>query len=417
MMYVSIIGAVVLELLCNIFLLNSLLGKQKKIPTFWAVIYVTAATAYIMIVPDGWTNGCYVLIFLYVILGYHVSWKDSLIATVLSLVLGGIIELVCLFPFVFIFRGYWSESIINLLAAFSSVLLCLALVRSIPVWHLKKWCSRKEVWYIMMLLLSLILMLTTVVNFQMTLELELGDYIYITACLVLMWFLGMRLMKYRYEERLRKKYFDAFCSVIDQIKRRQHKFRNQLDAVYSLHRLYNDYDTLVEEQRKYLGKLLDYEMPTDVLVLENPILIAHVYEKITEAQEAGLRIKMKLRCSLAKCGIEDIHMVEILGTLLDNAIQDMVETGQRESLIFEVKKKDGFMIRVANPHSRMANHELQRMFEKGYSTKGEGRGIGLYHVNKLVQKYRIDLVTENRMIEERNYICFSVMIGKSTPLV
>lgn len=133
-------------------------------------------------------------------------------------------------------------------------------------------------------------MITTVVGFHMTLELELGDYIYITVYLLLMWFLGFRLMKYRYEERIR----DAFCSVIDQFKRKQHKFRNQLDAVYSLHMLYDDHDTLVEEQRKYLGKLLDYEMPTDVLVLENPILIAHVYEKITEVQEAGLRIKMKL---------------------------------------------------------------------------------------------------------------------------
>ena len=417
MIYVSVTGAVILELLCNIFLLNGLLGKRKKIPTFWAGIYVAAATVYIMIVPDSWTNACYVLTFLYVVLGYHVSWKNSLVTVVVSLLLGGIIELVCLFPFVFILRGYWPESMINLLAAFCSVLLCLALVKTIPIWYLKKWCSRKEVWYIAVLLVSLILMLTTVFGFHMTLELELGDYIYIMACLLLMWFLGFRLMKYRYEERIRKKYFHAFCSVIDQIKRRQHKFRNQVDAVYSLHWLYDDYDTLVEEQRKYLGKLLDYEMPADVLILKNPILIAHVYEKITEAQEAGLRIKMELRCSLAKCGIEDIHMVEILGTLLDNAIQDMVATGQRESLIFEVEKEDGFMIRVANPHSRMANHELQRMFEKGYSTKGEGRGIGLYHVNKLVQKYGIDLVAENRMIEEQNYICFSVMIGKSTPLV
>ena len=44
------------------------------------------------------------------------------------------------------------------------------------------------------------------------------------------------------------KYFAAFCRVIDQMKRRQHKFQNQLDAVYSLHRIYDDYDTLVEAQ-------------------------------------------------------------------------------------------------------------------------------------------------------------------------
>ena len=154
-----------------------------------------------------------------------------------------------------------------------------------------------------------------------------------------------------------------------------------------------------------------------MLILESPILIAHVYEKITEAQEAGLRIRMKLKCSLADCGIEDIHMVELLGTLLDNAIQDMAASGQTEYLVFEVEKQDGIMIRVANPHSPIKNQELQRMFQKGYSTKGEDRGIGLYHVKKLVQKYKIGLMAENKMIGGKNYICFSLMTGKNTPLV
>ena len=85
MVYVSVTGAIVLELLCNIFLLNGLLGKEKKIPIVWAVIYVFVTTVYIMVVPDGWTNTCYVFTLLYVILGYHVSWKDSLITVVVSL--------------------------------------------------------------------------------------------------------------------------------------------------------------------------------------------------------------------------------------------------------------------------------------------------------------------------------------------
>ena len=54
------------------------------------------------------------------------------------------------------------------------------------------------------------------------------------------------------------------------------------------------------------------------------------------------------------------------------------------------------------------------MFEDGYSTKGEGRGIGLYHVRKLVQKYKIDLAVENQNQEEQNYICFSIIMKEST---
>lgn len=268
----------------------------------------------------------------------------------------------------------------------------------------------------MVVAFSLILMLTTIINYNMTFKFELADYIYIVVGLILIWMMSFRLMRYHYEERLREKYFRAFESVIVQIRSRQHKFQNHLDAIYSLHNIYGEYGALVKEQKKYLQKLTDYEMPAEVMTLQNPILIAHVYEKITEAQEAGLRVRMKMRCSMEDCEVDDIQMVEILGTLLDNAIQDMKETGKTEFLVLEVEEGDGIIIRVANPHEELKNQEIRQMFERGYSTKGKNRGIGLYHVKKLVQKHKIELLVENRMIEEQNYICFSVMIGRSTPL-
>lgn len=307
-------------------------------------------------------------------------------------------------------------SIIKMLAALESVILGYILVKKLPICYLNKWCKKKEVWYIVVVVFSLILLMTKIIDYNMTWEFQLEDYIFILVALSLLWMLCFRLMRYRYEERLRKRYFEAFESVVDQIRSRHHKFQNHLDAVYSLHNLYAEYEVLVEEQRKYLKKLTDYEMPAEVMVLKNPILIAHVYEKITEAQEAGLRIRMKLRCDLERCEMNEIHMIEILGTLFDNAIQDMKQTGQTEFLIFEVEKEDGIIVRVANPHEELKNKEIRQMFERGYSTKGKNRGIGLYHVKKLVQKHTIELLVENRIIEEQNYLCFSVIIGRSTPL-
>ena len=57
------------------------------------------------------------------------------------------------------------------------------------------------------------------------------------------------------------------------------------------------------------------------------------------------------------------------------------------------------------------------MFDKGVSSKGEGRGIGLYNVKQLAKKYKIDFMVENKIYEDENYICFSVIIGKSTLIV
>ncbi len=216
MSYISVIGATVLELLCSVLIINGLMGEERKIRVFEAGIFVLAATIYITVLPAEWVNGCYILTLLYVKLSYRVSWKDSLITVVLSLLLGGIVELICFFPFAFLFNERWTDS----KAALFSVVLCYIVVKRCPVWYLKEWCSRKQVWYTAIVLFSLILMLTAIIRYRMTLELGLGDYIYIIFCMALMWLLGLRLMRYRYEEKLRKKYFDAFCSVIDQIKKK-----------------------------------------------------------------------------------------------------------------------------------------------------------------------------------------------------
>lgn len=325
---------------------------------------MTIAVAYILLVPDSLITGSYVLTLLYVRYGYKKTWKDSAIITILSVVLAGVVELICSCPIGASLYGRMPNTINNLLVAFCSLIVCYFLVKIVPIWYLKQWSSRQEMLYIIVVLFCLILMMSTIVNFHMTLELDVGDYIYILLAVTLLWFLSLRLMRYQYEEKFRKKYFDAFCSVIDQIKRRQHKFQNQLDTIYSLHRIYDDYETLVREQRKYVGKLVDYELPTNVLILENPIIIAHLYEKIGEAQEAGVRIRLNLSCSLAGCELDDIHLVEILGTFLDNAIQDMQETGEREFLYIEIKEENGILIRVANPHDKMKTAKYRKCLRK-----------------------------------------------------
>lgn len=216
----AIIGAIMLELLFSIIIINSLLGKRKKIPLVWAILFVFVATGYIVFVPAEWVNGCYLLTFLYVKMGYQISWKDSLIITLLSVLLVGITELICFFPFAFVFTGEWSESINNLFAAALSFIFWCVPMQRVPVWYLKKWCGKKEVWYIVVVAFSLILMLTTIINYNMTFKFELADYIYIVVGLILIWMMSFRLMRYHYEERLRKKYFRAFESVIVQIRSR-----------------------------------------------------------------------------------------------------------------------------------------------------------------------------------------------------
>ena len=224
--YLLVAGATLLELLCTIFVINGLVGEKRQIPVINAIVFSVFTLMYVLLVPNVLTTGSYLIILLYVKFSYKETWKNSIIVVILNIIMVGLVELLCYFPFAFIVRGILPDEVNNLLASLCGLVLCIIISTYLPIRDLKDWCKKKEVSYIAVVIFSLVLMLTAFTNLRITLQLDLIDYIYISMAVLLMWVLSVRLLKYRYEEKIRKKYFEAFCSVIDQIRRRQHKFRN-----------------------------------------------------------------------------------------------------------------------------------------------------------------------------------------------
>ena len=69
------------------------------------------------------------------------------------------------------------------------------------------------------------------------------------------------------------------------------------------------------------------------------------------------------------------------------------------SMWIEIQEQKGnagkVSIYIANAYYKKSQDELEQLFEYGYSTKGEGRGIGLYDVKILVHKNKGDLIVQN----------------------
>ena len=68
-----------------------------------------------------------------------------------------------------------------------------------------------------------------------------------------------------------------------------------------------------------------------------------------------------------------------------------------------------FIISVANVSEWKTNSEIEKFFEYGYSTKGKEHGVGLYRINMLMKKYKINIQVENVAKNDINYLCFKVM--------
>ena len=66
-------------------------------------------------------------------------------------------------------------------------------------------------------------------------------------------------------------------------------------------------------------------------------------------------------------------------------MNDMNYNGQKELLFGMYSKPGALLITTDDTGSGIEEGNIDRIFENGFSTKGNGRGTGLYQVKKLVE--------------------------------
>lgn len=331
----------------------------------------------------------YFLLYLYLKLAYEEDLVHTLVVTVLSSVFAGMVEcLVAYIVAITVISGKQEIGLYEIVVTGLTFLLAHRLSK-VKIGRVLDMLEKWDFTYAIVCVLSL-MVFAPFAMMKILSKLDVSDYVYIVLCIVVMWLLIFKIQEYKIDAKIRKQYFEAYREVLIQIRRRQHKIKNQINAAYSMFRIYDTYDELVEKQKEYLSKIMEYELPNDAITLEEPSVIALIYEKINEAVERGIRIETSFSCSMAGSRISDVTWVDIIGTLFDNAIEalDDYDGEKKIWLTIELVEKNQISLRIVNTFDKVSFSEINHFFEMGFSTKGEGRGVGLYNVKQLLHKYR-----------------------------
>ena len=247
-------------------------------------------------------------------------------------------------------------------------------------------------------------------------------YTVITGIIVLIIILCIHGLLYRikYQEKQAeleayKTYSAAFSDLITQIRARQHEFDNHISALCNLHYICKDYDELVQEQSKYAKDVISNNRFHKLLVSGNPVIAGFLYGKLSSIQEQGIEVTYTFHISEFTSKIPVYLVVELIGNLLKNAVE-AVKTQQVEKQIHLscTENENEFCLGVRNRSEKIPLDEMGRFFEKGYSSKGSGRGLGLYNVKEICEKYGVDIVCDNTEIDDKNWFLIEIHIKKQT---
>ncbi len=216
------------------------------------------------------------------------------------------------------------------------------------------------------------------------------------------------------ELRMYQVYYHSFEDAVIAIRQRQHEFNNHINAIKSMQYTIIDTKELIKEQNQYCDSLLRENELNSLLKRDlDPIIISVLYSKFIVAQQAGIEVSQKVHVINFRKRIDIVELVEIIGILIDNAVEALLSEKQfiRKLRVRILSEGDNhFSVEVANSCEALSNNEIEKFCKNGYSTKGTGRGMGLARLIMIAKKNKAEVMMGNMEYKEQNYFSVKVSI-------
>ena len=120
--------------------------------------------------------------------------------------------------------------------------------------------------------------------------------------------------------------------------------------------------------------------------IHNDALKSVLSAKFLEAQSKGIEIGLEVPQEIKPQGMELLDFITIVSILADNAMEAAVETSH-PVVSFAFLEQEGRQIFIVENTIKEFSIYSDTIFKKGFSTKGENRGLGLSNVQNIISHY------------------------------
>lgn len=186
--------------------------------------------------------------------------------------------------------------------------------------------------------------------------------------------------------------------MVDTLRAFNHEFMNKLHVILGLIEIGTPEKAaeLIRTTTVISAQLVN-EVTTKIRI---PNVSSLIIGKMIRANELGIKLTLKhdSKCDVIETHISSEIIVTILGNLIENAMEELNQPGRelKEIAVGIITWEDGIILSVDDTGHGIEFEQKEKVFELGFSTKGENRGTGMYLVSDLVNRYhgRLELETE-----------------------
>lgn len=168
------------------------------------------------------------------------------------------------------------------------------------------------------------------------------------------------------------------------LRAQSHEFMNRLHVIRGMIEL-KSYSELTD----FIRTLVNYrnqEFGNITEQFKDPALGGFIMGKLSYAREQNVDLTIETGTAIPEPANQTTthELITILGNVIDNAIEAMTDSEEKTLEVSFAYDDEWLEIEVMDSGPGIPDDTQKRIFEKGYSTKGDNRGYGLHLVEKSV---------------------------------
>ena len=223
----------------------------------------------------------------------------------------------------------------------------------------------------------------------------------ITASLVIIWGAVVDIREALHTRKLMTQLddmddtIDAMSQFNNTLRAQRHDFLNHLQVVYSLIEM-EEYQEANEYIEQVYGRITSVSRTMKTAI---PAVNALMLVKAAACEKAGVQVEMNItsKWEALEAAIPDWEMCKVLSNLIDNAIDAMesIPADKRHLSIALAENVKQYTFRVENTGTPIPEDIRERIFIPGFTTKGDGHGMGLHIVCRTLKERGGDIQVES----------------------
>jgi CitB family two-component system sensor histidine kinase MalK len=181
------------------------------------------------------------------------------------------------------------------------------------------------------------------------------------------------------------------------LRTQSHEFMNKLHAILGLIQIEN-----YQMVSSYITKIVNHQQSEVEFVVsrfKDPVLAGFILGKLSFAREQGCEFIIDGEGILPEpLEQETTHeVVTILGNLINNALEAVKDCPVKKIILRFDYYENILVMEVHDTGFGIAEEVREQLFEKGFSTKGQNRGLGLFLVKRSLETVNgeIEIYSEN----------------------